>query len=148
MMKQFSTLDAQRDDSRAEFMPRLADTDRANPVDSLTTSTGSLTFWKKWYGAFKQIFPIYLAVHLAFLVVTCLSFIYTTQDFNTNQVPLQTLWQVWHRWDTGHYMTIATPGYIDAWRTAFFPLFPLLERGLMFVTHYALIAGLIISVVA
>src|SRR5260370_35188713 len=112
-MKQFSTPDAQRADSLSEFMPR-PDTDRVIPAANLTTSTDLLTFWQKWYGAFKQIFPVYFAVHFAFLVITYLSFIFMTQDFNKKLVPLRMFWQVWNRWDTGHYVTIATGGYTVA----------------------------------
>ncbi len=143
-MKQFSAPGAPLDDSRPEFMPRI-DTDGALPVNSHATPTGSPSFWHKWYGAFKQAFPVYFAVQTAFLVIACLSFIFTTQDFNANQIPLHAFWQVWYRWDTGHYMYIAMYGYTDAWRTAFFPLYPLLERALMFFTHDALLAGLLIS---
>ena len=46
---------------------------------------------------------------------------------------------------SGHFTAIASNGYDGAWRTAFFPLFPLLERAGAFLTHDPFIAGLIIS---
>jgi len=58
------------------------------------------------------------------------------------------LWQSWYRWDSVHFSYLATHGYTDWWRTAFFPLFPLLERYLAVVTGDPFIAGLIISNVA
>lgn len=146
-MKQFSAPGSQLNDSRPEFMPR-PDTDRVFPVDNHATPTGSHSFWHKWYGAFKQVFPVYFAVHVAFLIITGLSFIFITQDFNANQTPLHMFWQVWNRWDTGHYIHIATFGYTETWRTAFFPLYPLMMRGLMFFIPNSLIAGLIISDIA
>jgi Gpi18-like mannosyltransferase len=85
---------------------------------------------------------------MAFFVTTCLATLFTVRDFAWGNVPLYQLWQSWHHWDTGHYMSIATYGYTEPAKTAFFPLFPLLERALMFVTHNALTAGLLISNVA
>lgn len=119
------------------------------PAPSSSPSFTWPAFWDRWYGALKAVFPTYLAVHLAFVVLSCLSFIFMTQDFSPKQPRVFMLWQIWHRWDTGHYLYIATHSYTEAWRTAFFPLYPLLERGLMFFTHdNPLIAGLLISDVA
>ncbi|MBX6748735.1 MAG: glycosyltransferase family 39 protein [Micromonosporaceae bacterium] len=43
--------------------------------------------------------------------------------------PLVEFFNVWNRWDTGHYITIATTGYNPLTEnTAFFPLYPLLMR--------------------
>ncbi len=104
------------------------------------------TFWHRWFTAFKQTLPVYVAVHLAFFVTTCLSFLFTLRDFDPRNVPVYKLWQTWHHWDTGHYMSIATYGYQHPWSAAFFPLYPLLERVVMFLTHRnALAAGLFIS---
>lgn len=103
-------------------------------------------FWMLWYSALKHVFPIYLAVHLAFFVITCLSVLFTLKDFSWQALPTRTLWQSWDRWDTTHFTHIASYGYTDYTRTAFFPLYPLLERGLMYITHNnPFIAGLIIS---
>lgn len=103
-------------------------------------------FWMRWYMALKHVFPIYLATHLAFFVITCLSVLFILKDFSWQALPTSTLWNSWNHWDTGLYTTIAKYGYTDMNRTAFFPLYPLLERGLMYVTYNnPLIAGLIIS---
>jgi Gpi18-like mannosyltransferase len=103
-------------------------------------------FWMLWYSALKHVFPIYLAVHLAFFVITCLSVLFTLKDFSWQALPTRTLWQSWDRWDTTHFTHIASYGYTNYTRTAFFPLYPLLERGLMYITHNnPFIAGLIIS---
>jgi Gpi18-like mannosyltransferase len=104
--------------------------------------------WSKWVAALKQVFPLYLAIHLAALFITCLSTLYLQRDFNPNGFPIYQLWQVWNRWDTGHYVFLATSGYtID--RTVFFPLYPLLIHMFIPLLHNnALITGLIISSVA
>jgi hypothetical protein len=81
-------------------------------------------------------------------VITCLSVLFIIPDFSWKALPLDTLWQAWNRWDSLHYSYLATHGYTDWWRTVFFPLFPLLERGLALVTHDPFIAGLIIANVA
>jgi hypothetical protein len=53
------------------------------------------------------------------------------------------------RWDSVWYLTIARTGYgghVD--RTAFFPLYPLMVRGVGFLTGSDLVAGVLISAVA
>jgi len=102
----------------------------------------------KWFNALKNVLPIYILVHLAFFVITFLSVLFIIPDFSWKALPVDTLWQAWHRWDSLHYSYLATHGYTDWWRTVFFPLFPLLERGLALVTHDPFIAGLIIANVA
>src|SRR5436309_5394925 len=102
----------------------------------------------KWFNALKNVLPIYILVHLAFFVITFLSVLFIIPDFSWKALPVDTLWQAWNRWDSLHYSYLATHGYTDWWRTVFFPLFPLLERGLALVTHDPFIAGLVISNVA
>jgi Gpi18-like mannosyltransferase len=101
--------------------------------------------WLKWYNAFKQVLPIYLAIHLAFLILTYLATLFSFPNFSPKALPLSSLWHSWYRWDSGHFTHIATYGYDAAWRTAFFPLFPLLERSLAFLTYDEFVAGLIVA---
>lgn len=55
--------------------------------------------------------------------------------------------KLWGGWDTGQFTAIATKGYDGAWRTAFFPLYPLLEKSLSFIMDpYP--AGLLIANIA
>lgn len=105
----------------------------------------SRSAWSNWFNAFKQILPIYLSLHLAFLILTYLSALFVIGNFSLRTLRISTLWLAWYRWDSGHFTAIANHGYDVAWRTAFFPLFPLLERGGAFFTHDPFIAGLIIS---
>jgi Gpi18-like mannosyltransferase len=104
------------------------------------------SFWMQWYDALKQVFPIYLATHLAFFVVTCLSVLFTLKDFSWQALPPYTLWHSWDLWDSTIFTTIAKYGYTNFNQMAFFPLYSLLERGLMYLTHInPFLAGLIIS---
>jgi len=112
------------------------------------TSSSKKVFLLAWYTAFKHIFSCYLAVHLAFLVTTLYSVLFILKDFSTQSLPLYTLWKVWERKDAGHFRYIALFGYTDWWRTAFFPLYPLLERSMLSFIKSPYIAGLLISNIA
>ena len=108
------------------------------------------TFWKTWLGAFKQVFPVYMATHIVFFLLTCLSFLYTINDVVIPRVSEQhtsfkTMLKLWQHWDAGHYIHISAYGYTEEWRTAFFPLFPLCINVLTMVTHNALVSGLLIA---
>ena len=98
-----------------------------------------------WWNALKNVLPIYISVHLAFVVITCLSTLFVIPDFSWKALPLNMLWLSWNRWDSIHYVYLASHGYTDWWRTAFFPLLPFLERVGGWITHDPFIAGLIIS---
>lgn len=105
--------------------------------------------WQKWFAAFKQICPVYVGVHLAFFVTSALSILFVHKDFDWSNSSIPTLWHSWYRWDTGNFIAIAQKGYTEIRLTAFFPLYPLLMRGLAhFINHNYLIAGLFISNVA
>ena len=99
----------------------------------------------RWYTAFKNILSIYIGVHLAFFAINCLTILYTVPGFSKLSRPLYTLWQLWHRWDTGNYLVVALHGYVAPHQTAFFPFYPLLERAMMLLTGNPFTAGLIIS---
>jgi hypothetical protein len=101
--------------------------------------------WLKWQESFTSVLPIFIATRLAFLILTYGAALFTLGNFSTKSLRLNTLLYSWFRWDSGHFTSIATRGYDRPYRTAFFPLFPLLERGLAFLTHDPFIAGLIIS---
>jgi Gpi18-like mannosyltransferase len=65
---------------------------------------------------------------LAYLTYLILNAVYWTV---ATKAPPQWsgFFDVWHRWDTGHYVTIATTGYNpETENAAFFPLYPLLMR--------------------
>lgn len=129
---------------------QAAATDTETIADSASASSSSKYLqrqdtWMQWYAALKSILPIYIAVHLAFFAITCLSVLFTLKDFSWQSRPVYTLWQSWYRWDTGHYVSIAIRGYDVPYHTAFFPLYPLLERSVMVLTRNPFTAGLLIS---
>ena len=116
---------------------------QSSPVSTFSHSKKSS--WFAWYRAFQHTFSSYLAVHLAFLVTTLYSVLFIVKDFSSQSLPLEALWNMWARKDAGHFRYIALFGYTEWWRTAFFPLYPLLERSLLWLTPNPYIAGLLIS---
>jgi hypothetical protein len=100
---------------------------------------------KAWLYALRQVFPIYLAVHLALLMLTYFSALFALPNFSTKSLSISTLYTSWFRWDSGHFSYIATHGYDVWWRTAFFPLYPLAEHVVALLTQNAFVAGLLIS---
>src|SRR5215469_1568521 len=118
--------------------------DRKRSLTSTIFSIVRTASKTRWYTAFKNILPIYIGVHLAFFAINCLTILYTVPGFSKLSRPLYTLWQLWHRWDTGNYLVVALHGYVAPHQTAFFPFYPLLERAMMLLTGNPFTAGLII----
>ncbi len=98
-----------------------------------------------WYAVLKRVLPVYIAVHLAFLILTYLATLFILPNYSPRSLGLYTLLHSWFRWDSGHFVLIATQGYTPWWETAFFPLYPLLERAGALLTHDPFVAGLIVS---
>lgn len=98
-----------------------------------------------WWRALKQVMPIYIAIHIAFLALTYLAVLFRLHNFSGTALPLSTLLHSWYRWDSGQFTYIATKGYDALYHMAFFPLFPLMEKGLAMVVQDPFVAGLIIS---
>src|SRR5260221_1974825 len=116
------------------------------PVTPRVNEERAESFWMQWYNALERVFPIYLATHLAFFVTTCLSVLFTFKDFSWQALPLFTLWHSWDLWDSTNFTMIAKYGYTSYHGMVYFPLYHLLERGLMYLTHVnPFLAGLIIS---
>ena len=131
----------------ASHLQTISDFDHVE-VDISPTQTRQApgpSAWVKWYNACKKVLPIYLAIHLAYLILTYLATLVSLPNFSSKSLPLTSLLHSWYRWDSGHFTHIATYGYDAAWRTAFFPLFSLLERGLAFLTYDLFVAGLIVA---
>ncbi len=113
------------------------------PVDQVADSKQEVSI--SWWEALKQVAPIYIATHIAFLALTYLAVLFSLKNFSSNALPLKTLLISWNHWDTSQFTHIATNGYDALYRMAFFPLFPLLERILAVVVRDPFVAGLIIS---
>ncbi len=110
-----------------------------------TNARGANAEFKAWIGAFKQIFPIYLSTHIAFIGLTYLATLFRVANYSDTYIPLRTFLYSWFHWDSGWYTNIALNGYYSPQPMGFFPLFPWLERALMPLTHDPFYAGLIIS---
>ncbi len=122
------------------------DSDRKHQSPELPrTSSYKKSSLHAWFDAFRYSFSSYLAVHLAFLATTLYAVLFILKDFSTQSLPLSILWTMWARKDAGHFRYIALFGYTDWWRTAFFPLYPLLERSLLWLIPDPYVAGLLIS---
>lgn len=119
--------------------------DRSLPIAANSISLLSGAALKGWYVAFKNVLPTYFIVHLVFFIITCLSVLFSIKDFSEQHLNISILWQSWLHWDTYNFIAVAVNGYSYSWLTAFYPLFPLLDRCLMFLVHDPLVAGLIVS---
>lgn len=64
-----------------------------------------------WREALKQIAPIYIVTHIAFLALTYLATLFSLGNFSGNALHLRTLLDSWYRWDSGQYTHIAQYGY-------------------------------------
>jgi hypothetical protein len=114
-------------------------------MSEIATAISPPSSWQHWYHAFMHVLPIYIAVHLAFIVTTIFSQLFILSDFSAKSLPLHSLWKSWDRWDTGGYIAIAMQGYNTLPMIAFFPLSSLLIKCVTFLIPNPLLAGLIIS---
>ncbi len=101
--------------------------------------------WRGWFEAFRRIFPIYLATHIAFFLLTYLVNLFFLSNFSQQALNISDTLEYWDHWDTSQFTAIAQGGYSVAWRTAFFPLYPILEAVLTSILHQPYYAGLFIS---
>ena len=53
--------------------------------------------WPAWFNAFKQVLPVYILLHLAFLILTYLSALYIIGNFSPRTLRISTLWLAWFR---------------------------------------------------
>jgi hypothetical protein len=98
-----------------------------------------------WRASLQQVLPLYLSLHLTFLLLTYFAALFSINNFSSRNLPLIDLLHVWNRWDSSIYTGIATTGYTTFSRMAFFPLFPLAEHGLALLVQDPFVSGLIIS---
>jgi len=104
-----------------------------------------LSSWQHWYRAFTHVLPVYIAVHLAFIIIAVFSQLFILRDLSAKVLPLHTLWEVWYRFDAKGYIGIAMQGYNTLSKSAIFPLYPLLIKCLTYLIPNPLLAGLVIS---
>ncbi len=101
--------------------------------------------WQGWLEAFQRIFPIYLATHIAFFLLTYLANLFLFDNFSPQKHSIHDLILQWNHWDTSQFTDIAQYGYNAPWRSAFFPLYPMLETLLTPILRKPFYAGLVIS---
>ncbi len=101
--------------------------------------------WQGWLEAFQHVFPIYVATRIAFLLLTYLVSLFFFDNFSGQSRTLHDFIEQWNHWDTGQFTNIVQFGYNAPWRTAFFPLYPMLEALLTPLLHKPFYAGLVIS---
>ena len=105
--------------------------------------------WSPWYAALKQTFPVYLSIHVAFLVISFVAVLFSGPATPPHNLPIRTLWDSWKVWDTLHYLHIASQGYAHVPSdTAYFPLYPLLTRIGAIFTRSDYASGLLIVNIA
>src|SRR5438270_10240781 len=73
---------------------------------------------------YKNVLPIYISIHLAFFVITCLAVLFIIPDFSWKALPIDTLWQSWYRWDSVHYSYLAVHVIPIGGERSSFPCFP------------------------
>ncbi len=113
-------------------------------VESKNHKILSLAIWSR---ALTETLPVYVAIHIAFFVTTCLALLLREKDFYGTKFPVSMLWTTWNHWDAGVYRSIALHGYHLSTDSAFFPLFPLVER-MVLISHLttdSIVASLIVS---
>ena len=101
--------------------------------------------WHGWLAAFQHVFPIYLATHIAFFILTYLVNLFFLDNFSNKVLNVDDTIAYWNHWDTSQFTAIAQRGYDTTWSAAFFPLYPLLEASLTPIFHNPYYAGLFIS---
>lgn len=108
-----------------------------------------IRFWQAWADTFRVVFPLYISVQVALLVISFYapSSMILAQHADWSYNSLGVLWRSWLRWDSVHYLNLAQNGYPlhFAADVAFFPLFPLLVHIMTFLLPNALIDGLLLS---
>ena len=135
-------------------------TSNANENDASVAeqaTAGQLTLrWRSrlapWWRTMLAILPVFLITRLVFLLLTYFgTVLFTVSNYSSQALPLSTVWRGWYRWDVIRFQQIATQGYATFDNTAFFPLYPWLERVLAALLHISsaiFLAGMLISNVA
>ncbi|WP_376795233.1 mannosyltransferase family protein [Thermogemmatispora sp.] len=98
-----------------------------------------------WLTAIQQVLPVYTATHVLYFLLSYIAFLFPGDSSSTKGPVLLAMINSWNHWDSSHFITIAMHGYSNWWRTAFFPLYPLLIRLTNYLADNPVLAGLVIS---
>jgi hypothetical protein len=118
-------------------------------VDRLLTKPRQQTLELRWMIPPLVIFAMTRGVVLLVGYLANVALPSPTGDGFFHAAPDVIVLDIWARWDSGFYLSIANDGYAffrgALSDVAFFPLYPLLIRVLSGLTHNALLAGVLVS---
>jgi hypothetical protein len=123
---------------------------REQTVNADHLAGGGPAWWRRNSHIVLQATGVFLATRLAWLAFTAFLLPFEanlhSNPANSAGFSLRALAMPWVQWDSVWYIAIAQHGYTTPQATAFFPLYPLLIRGitLLFGTHW-LLASLLVS---
>ncbi len=98
--------------------------------------------------ALWDILGLFVVTRIALMLVTYIGYILlTAPKYSSTPVDTSKFFSLWGHWDAARYINIAQHGYQIKYELAFFPLFPLLIRGiaLLFGGNGYLLIGTLIS---
>ena len=105
-----------------------------------------------WWRATLAILPVFLITRFVFILLTYFgTVLFTVSNYSTQALPLSQVLHGWYHWDVAQFQQIALHGYATFDETAFFPLYPWLERELAVLLHIStdvFLAGMLITNVA
>lgn len=91
---------------------------------------------RPWWQATLAILPVFLLTRFLFVMLTYFGgVLFTIPNYSPAHLSFRDVLYTWARWDTNHFTNIALHGYDTLQRTAFFPLFPAVERVLYSLLH-------------
>ncbi len=105
-----------------------------------------------WGQATLAVLPVFILTRIVFMLLTYFgTVLFTVSNYSPQALPLSTILRSWYRWDAIHFQDIATHGYALRENTAFFPLYPWLERQVAALLHIhsdVFLAGMLIGNIA
>src|SRR5215472_11232835 len=113
---------------------RLALPVAMRPRDAVEEAASAQSATSPWQAVVRQATAMWAVTRVAYFLVTYFAVLLVAAGTTVNYSPgaigfvsmPQALLQSWNRWDTVHYLDIATRGYASAEQSAFFPLYPML----------------------
>ena len=102
-----------------------------------------------WWRAMLAVLPVFVITRIVFILLTYFgTVLFSVKNYSYTIVPLSAVLRGWYHWDVISFQNIATQGYATFDSTAFFPLYPLLEREVAVLLHIhtdVFLAGMLIS---
>jgi Mannosyltransferase (PIG-V) len=130
--------------------------DLIGPTDKIENAIKPQAPWRArlapWGQATLAVLPAFILTRIVFILLTYFgTVLFTVSNYSYQALPLSTILRSWYRWDAIHFQAIATQGYAQFENTAFFPLYPLLERQVAALLHIhtdVFLAGMLIGNIA